>query len=166
MTWSHAVLTALIAAAVSLIASLATYNATLRTLLNQRRMQERELERRFTEKLYELRLAAYPKAFAITDQLRGEHVFSGALLPELLHKVREELLEWNRAEAGFLMSQDALKAFYAIRDALARDPEDGVHYSRSQRKGIWTCKNRFRGLLKADLNLLYQEEQAPAEHTA
>jgi hypothetical protein len=88
-------------------------------------------------------------------------VFGNHLSPDLLAKVRNELLEWNRTEAGFLMSHDALRAFYSIRDALALPPAHRDGYSRSQRKGVWTCKNRFRGLLKTDLNLLYQEEQAP-----
>ena len=161
MTWSDAMLTAFIAAVVSLIASLATYVATLRSMLHQREMQERDFERSFTEKLYELRLSAYPKAFAVTDQLRSEYVFGEGLSHELLTKVREELLEWHRSSAGFLLSKDALKAYYSIRDVLTLAPEDDAGYSRSQRKKLWERKNRFRSALKQDLNLMYQEEETP-----
>ena len=103
MTLTDALLTALIAGAVSLIASLATYVAAMRTFLHQKHMQEREFERRFTEKLYDMRLTAYPKAFTITDQLRGEHVFGNALSQDLLRKVRDDLLEGTSKNDPFGM---------------------------------------------------------------
>jgi hypothetical protein len=163
MTWSDAAFTALIAAFVSLLASLATYVAAMRSLKHQSKMQDRELGRRFTEKLYELRLASYPKAFFITDQLRSEYVFGEILSPDFLRKVLEDLLEWNKSSAGFLLSADSLKAYYAIRKMLSAVPEHTDKYSSTQRKSIWNCKNLFRAALKRDLDLLYVEEEAPED---
>ena len=155
---------ALIAAIVSIAGGFLTYLATSRTLASQQRLQERQLGRRLTERLYELRLEAYPRAFEITDKLRGEYIFSPDLGREHLLKVLEELYEWHRTKAGFVLSNDSTKAWYAIRGTLSMKPDAGNDFSEERRGAIWEAKNRFRGALRADVNLLYVEELLPNEH--
>ena len=167
----------------ALIAAIISYLASLQALRSQREQQrqelnaqrerlerelqsqkehlERELQRKFTEKLYDLRLDMDPQAFEITDQLRGEYIFKGNLNQETLKEVRTKIQDWNKTKAGFLLSQNSLKAFYELRKSLGAHPEDNGKYSDRQRKQIWQCKNRFRGALKADVNLLYAEEEEP-----
>lgn len=155
------IITALIAAAVSLVVSLLTYIATRRKIESEKERQERELQRRLTEKLYDLRLDSYPKAFEITDKLRGDIIKGGEVKKEYISKVLDELHEWHRTKAGFLLTELSLKAFYNLRSSLSVEPSNDDLYSKKQRHEMWKCKNRFRGILKSDLNLLYQEESEP-----
>lgn len=167
----------------ALVAAIISYLASLQALRSQREQQrqelnaqreilerelqsqkehlERELQRKFTEKLYDLRLDMYPQAFEITDQLRGEYIFKDDLSQEALKDILTKIQDWNKTKAGFLLSKSSLNTFYELRKALGLHPESNGKYSERQRKQIWQCKNRFRGALKADVNLLYAEEKEP-----
>ncbi len=127
-------------------------------------MQEREHNRRLTERLYDFWLECYPRAFEITGGLRRGYVFPDELKPDLLSEVLEELLDWNRTKSGFVLSNDAIKAFYRIRDVLGQEPADGRTYSDAQRGEIWKAKSSFRSALRADHNFLYVEEQTPSRN--
>ncbi|MDY6966024.1 MAG: hypothetical protein SVM80_08680 [Halobacteriota archaeon] len=72
-----AILSAIIAALVSLSVAIISYFANRRKLRSDREALEIQLKRNFTEKLYDKRLEIYPLAFEITDSLRGEHLFGG-----------------------------------------------------------------------------------------
>ena len=163
MEFSDTLLTIVVSALVSSGTAILAYRSTVSALRQEWRIREREMSRKFTEKLYDLRLQTYPKAFEITDQLRSEFVFSSELTEELLLQVRNELTNWHKAKSGFLMSEHCLEAYYEIRTALAASPERQGSYSKNQRRRLWKAKNRFRGCLKADLDLLYKEEQEPPE---
>jgi len=84
----------------------------------QRHLLERQLERKFTEKLYDLRLERYPEAFEITDELRGEYIFENRIDSKTLMSIRKRLQEWNKTKAAFLLSEQSLKSFYRLRKAL------------------------------------------------
>ena len=160
-TMNEKIAAALIAACVSLAVSLITFIVAKRKIQSDKERQERELQRRLTEKLYDLRLDSYPTAFAITDRLRGDLIKSGKLEREYINAVLEDLHAWHRTKAGFILTKHSLKAFYRLRDALSAAPANDGRYSRKQRHDMWVCKNKFRGVLKSDLNLLYQEESEP-----
>lgn len=155
------IITALIAACVSLAVSLITFIVARRKIESEKERHERELQRRLTEKLYDLRLDSYPRAFEITDKLRGDYIKSGKVKKDYITQVLENLHEWHRTKAGFILTKNSLKAFYNLRAALSAEPNNDEYYSKKQRHEIWVCKNRFRGILKSDLNLLYQEEFEP-----
>jgi len=159
------IISAIIAALVSVAAGFLTYIATKRSLEHQREMQEREMRRRFTERLYELRLEAYPRAFEITDKLRGGYLFGPDLKEEQLAQLLEELHEWHRSKAAFVLSTDAIRAWYGMRGCLGLKPEQDGHYTEDQRKKIWDAKNNFRKTLRDDVDLLYEEETIPNEDT-
>jgi len=59
----------LVAGIVSLIVAVLSFYATVRTVRAERQKLERELTRRLTERLYDLRLKHYPRAFEITEGL-------------------------------------------------------------------------------------------------
>jgi hypothetical protein len=124
----------------------------------QRHLLERQLERKFTEKLYDLRLERYPEAFEITDDLRGEYLFENNIDPKVLASVRKRLQDWNKTKAAFLLSEKSLKAFYKLRKALLLSLSSGNTFSEENVKRIWECKNSFRTALKEDVDLLYAEE--------
>lgn len=152
-------MTALIAALVSLVVSLIAYFAQKHQMRSEWQRQDREMQRRFTEKLYDLRLNSYPKAFEITDKLRGALIKGENITEDYVRGVMDELLAWHKTKAGFILTEKSLKAFYQLRSALSTEPENGNVYSSRQKNEIWECKNRFRALLRADLNLLYTEEE-------
>ena len=160
MEISVPLLSALVAALISLVVGVLTFVATSRSLANQRRMQERELDRRFTQRLYDLRLDSYPRAFEITDRLRGDELFSPSLTVSDLEAVARDLNEWYRTKAAFVLSDDSMKAWYAIKGVLAKKPAPDGHHSEESRQAIWHAKNRLRAALRADINLLYIEEAA------
>lgn len=158
-------LAALVAAAVSLLVSLLTHAAETNKLDSEERRQQRELRRRLTEKLLDLRLNAYPKAFVVTEKLRGDLILQkgSTVSVDYVKGVLQEILDWERDHAGFLLTKDSLRAYRALRAALSLEPEHRNSYSRTQREQMFRCKNRFRGTLKSDLTLLYQEDYAAHE---
>lgn len=152
------IIAGLIAAFVSLTVAILSHLASRKALRAQRENLEREMQRKLTEKLYDLRLKYYPKAFEITDQLRGEYLFKGLVLAKDLNVIREELMEWNKSKAGFILSESSIASYYEIRDSLAQNSTNDEGLSKPQIKKIWHAKNKFRGCLRSDLNLLYVEE--------
>lgn len=104
--------------------------ANRHALRSEREALERQLQRRFTEKLYDKRLRSYPLAFEITDALRGEWLFSPNLDVRNLLETRDKLLEWNR-KRGFVMSDESIQAFYDLRDRLDLDIEMATPLSKT-----------------------------------
>jgi len=157
---TETLIAALVAAVVSLLVSLVTHATEKRKVESEEHTHEREMRRRLTEKLLDLRLVAYPKTFVVTDKLRGDLILQKGndVSVDYVKGVLQELLEWQRDNAGFLLTKDSLRAYRALRAALAVEPENGNSYSRNQRQKMFKCKNRFRGTLKSDLTLLYQED--------
>ncbi len=51
-----------------------------------------------------------------------------------------------------------MSAFYALRDVLARSPGDGKAFTSKQLENIWRARNVFRGMLRDDVGLLYEED--------
>lgn len=149
---------ALIAGGISLAVALLSVVATWRTVHSETRRLERELQRRLTERLIDRRLGIYPRAFEITERLRGEHLNDRGLSDDEATKLREELATWNRSDAALIMSRRTLKAFRALRDHLRRESRTEAAFSREERQKILQLKNEFRRAMRADVQLLYEEE--------
>lgn len=154
------IIAALVAGLVSLLVSMLTIYSEKNKIKSEEKMLERELHRRLTEKLLDLRLAAYPRAFAITDKLRSDLILSKSsnISTDYIRGVLSELLDWQRDCAGFLFTDKSLKAYRKLREALSVEPSSGDLYSKEQLKNIFNCKNVLRGCLKHDLTLLYNED--------
>jgi hypothetical protein len=150
--------TAIIAGLVSLVIAAASYIANKRALRADREKHERDLQRRLTEKLLDLRMESYPYAFEITDKLLGEHLFHGKITAITLLSVHDELSEWNSSKAGFLLSNASIEAYYQLRDAL-KIAKTTRSLSKDQIRTIWRGKNQFRRCLRSDVRLLYSEEE-------
>lgn len=158
MQLDEKLVSALIAATVSLVVALLSAVASRRALAAERENLERQLQRRFTEKLYDLRLDHYPKIFEVTLKLRGQNLKKGstALTRESTTALAESLDEW-RGKSGFILSEAALEQFYALRRALRRKPASDGIYSPEQLAEIWRARVGFHHALRADIGLLHDE---------
>ncbi len=158
------IIPALVAAVVSLFVSWLTYAREKRKVESEEKRHGLEMRRRLTEKLLDLRLVAYPKAFVVTDKLRGD-LLGNDVTVEYVKDVLRELLEWQKNHAGFLFTKDSLKAYRELKKALSAEPANSTSYSDNQIRQMFNCKNNFRGALKSDLTLLYQEDNVEKEDT-
>jgi hypothetical protein len=156
------VIAALVAGIVSVVIGVLTFYATTRGFENQRKMQERSQEHALSLKLMDLRLTAYPEAFEISDELSGDILFAPDLTQRQLDSVLDKLATWNKKRAGFILSTESIRAWYGIRSTLKLKPGTDGLYSEDTRRKIWEAKNKFRGVLRDDLALLYLDEDLPS----
>jgi hypothetical protein len=164
MTLSDVLVSAIVAALVSLVTALVSYFAQRRALAIEREKFEKQLQRTLTEKLYDLRLASYPKALEITEALRRSRLWSEetTLKEAYLLGVLNELDAWHSTKAAFLLSSNGMEALYELRRALRDKPQPDGTYTQQQVERIWQAKGRFRQALRSDIILLYSEEIEPA----
>lgn len=153
------VMSALIAAAVSVIVSLGTIWATRYKAITEKERQERELERKLTEKLYEKRIEIYPKAFSITQGLLGNIVLNENLKRKEIDEIYKALSSWVNSDASFILSKKSLKAYCKTRNSLLVEPDDNGNYSKEQRGAMWEAKNKLRSSLRDDVHLLFLEDK-------
>jgi hypothetical protein len=151
---------AIIAAIVSLLGVVINYfvsQAKIKAEFGSLRLQQ---QHDFTEKLYEMRLEAYPEVFDITQDIgkRGER--SGEDVARSIHHALESLIEWQRKRAGLILSEKSLQAYYELRTALSKQPADRDGYTDEQLKRIWFARNAFRGSLRDDVGLLHSLDDA------
>jgi hypothetical protein len=111
------------------------------------------------DKICELRLSSYPRAFEITDQLGSQNLFKSKISTGSIKQIRKDLIEWNKALAGFVLSEKSLKSFYKLREAL--DLNSGHHHLLNQERleRIWKAKSQFRACLREDVNLASEEDE-------
>jgi hypothetical protein len=159
------VLSAAIAAVVSLVVALISFVTNKNTLKSEREKFERELQRSMTSKLYDLRLEMYPEAIAITDGLRKSRMTAQQpYLPETYFKeILTKLDEWHSARAFLLLSRSAVDTLYTLRKVLREKPELEGQYSKEQLEKIWKAKGAFRSALRSDIQFLYEEEAESRE---
>lgn len=153
------IVSALIAALVALIGSTISFIANRRVLRTEIKKVEMELARRFTEKLYEKRLAAYPLAFEITDDLREKKLRRESTTQQYLEQILQSLLEWHRKN-GLILSPETILAYKNMRDAIDLViTSSAIPLSQESLLTIRDSKVKFRTCMRKDLNLLYAEEK-------
>lgn len=130
-----------------------------RDVLKENHKQNNNHSPQLDDKICELRLSRYPRAFEITDQLGSQYLFKNKISSASIKQIREDLIEWNKALAGFVLSEKSLKAFYKLREAL--DLNSGHHHSLNQERleRIWKAKSQFRTCLREDVNLASEEDE-------
>ncbi len=149
---------AIIAGIVSVIVSLIAYIVGILKIRNERLMLEKKLNRNLTEKLYSIRLDAYPEGFEITADIGKFAGRSDEEVSTEIIKTRKALKSWSRKKVSFLLSEKALDAFYKLDQALKKNPGDNTTYTAQQRTKIWEARNRFRSSLREDVGLLFEED--------
>ncbi|MEM7584358.1 MAG: hypothetical protein AAF560_13295 [Acidobacteriota bacterium] len=149
---------ALVAAAVSLAISILTYWTAIKRNQAESENQKERLRRGLTEKLYALRLEVYPEAFEITSDLGSRGSKTDEDMIGRTQMTLDLLMKWEKERAGLVLSKRSLDAFRSLRDALSRKPGDGTAYTSKQLDKIWRARNTFRGRLRDDVGLLYEED--------
>lgn len=154
------VLSAVIAASISLIVAFISFVANKNELKAEREKLERELQRNMTIKLYEARIEVYPEAIAITDGLRKSRMTSqgDGLSQQYFNEILAKLDAWHSEKAFLLLSWDAVQTLYRLRKVLRAKPDMSGSYSKEQLMQIWRAKGAFRSALRSDIQLLYNEE--------
>lgn len=142
-------LSAAIAALVSLIVALISFVANKKALQSEREKLERELQRNMTTTLYSARMEVYPEAIAITNGLRKSRMQAqGETLDEAyFQEILAQLDEWHGKRSFLLMSRNAVHTLYALRQLLREKPETNGRYTASQLEKIWKAKGAFRSAL-------------------
>ncbi|MCX5858826.1 MAG: hypothetical protein NT056_02845 [Proteobacteria bacterium] len=130
-----------------------------REVLKENHKQNNNHSPQLDDKICELRLSSYPRAFEITDQLGSQNLFKSKISTGSVKQIREDLIEWNKALASFVLSEKSLKTFYKLREAL--DLNSGHHHLLNQERleKIWKAKNQFRACLREDVNLTSEEDE-------
>lgn len=157
-----AVLTAIVSAIVSLIVTILTVYASKSTMRAEREKLERELQRSMTARLYDARIEAYPEAMQITEALRRHRLEDQGenLSEDYLHAILTKIDSWHATKAAFIISRNSLYKLYALRKVLREKPESNGRYSQEQVSNIRDAKGRFRAALRADIQLLFKEEES------
>jgi hypothetical protein len=149
-------ITAIIAALTSLVISFLSLYQALKNQRLQKEQFEKTQKRNLTTKLYDLRLTNYPKAFEITDKI--QKVKGGNFNVQHIENICKELTEWKSGIVSLIISIEALKAYYDLKDALERKPSLGEKFANEQVDKIWKLRNDFRRRLRRDVGFLYKEE--------
>jgi hypothetical protein len=154
------IVSAAIAALVSLVVAIISFVMNKNSLKSEREKFERELQRNMTTRLYDIRLEVYPEAISITDGLRNSRMSAqgDGLSAEYFQGILSGLDQWHANKAFLLLSPKAVSTFYALRRTLRAKPAANGKYSKAQIEDIWHAKGRFRNALRSDIQLLYTEE--------
>ncbi len=147
----------IIAALTALVLSLITLFQFFKNQRFQQRQFERLNNRNLTNKLYDLRLDNYPKAFDITDNIFKEK--GGNYNSEQLSKVLKELIKWKKGIVNLIISVEARDSYFQLRDALMKKPSEKDCYSSEQIEKIDIAVKNFRKQLRRDLGFMFREEK-------
>ncbi|NMH64311.1 hypothetical protein [Shewanella salipaludis] len=153
---SETVMVSLIAGSVSLIVALFGILATQIQYRNALRKIKIDLENKYTERLYEERINIYPEGFRIASRIRKLRK------PELItpKHVQEEILKelniWSEGSAGLYLSNNAIDAYFKLREALAKNPGNGEFYTEIQADNLWKARSEFRKALREDIGNLHK----------
>jgi hypothetical protein len=137
---------AVIAGGVSLVTAFVTFFVTW---LNT----QRQLKNKFQDRLHEVRLKEYPRAFDLTDCLGKRVTDDPSELPALYCQLGSQLREWKAGTAALVLSNDALNEYWEVVSALKGNPARGDRYSDQQIERIWNARCRFRDSLRIDIGL-------------
>jgi hypothetical protein len=158
---------AVIAAGVSVVVAAGTitvsYVSTRTALKRDHERQQAEFARMMTVKLYDRRVAVYPGLFAATGAFRRSKLNDVDDLLTHLRDAMDQVDEWHTRAGGLMLSGEAhqrlLDLRRAVRRCIAANPagrDRATHVNE-----IWDCKNRLRAAMRADLGLLFYEDQPP-----
>ena len=148
---------AIIAAITSFVISIITLLQSLHSQRFQQRQLEQTLNRNLTNKLYELRLANYPRAFEIIDKIHKQK--GGTYDPIMINTVLADLLEWKKGIVDLIISVETLESYFILRDSLMKNPETETYYSKQQVEKISNNTKDFKKQLRRDIGFLFREEK-------
>ncbi|GKS65324.1 hypothetical protein YTPLAS72_26280 [Nitrospira sp.] len=142
------VVVATIAGVVALLVSLVS--AWLTHLSTERKLRLEIIERR-RDKLLDLRLEAYPQAFALTGQLRFAKGKESSRME--LKNIAEELRAWWVGSAAAMLSGESVKSYYRLSRALQSAAIETTPVESTSLAAVFEANRLFRVALRADLGL-------------
>lgn len=148
---------AIIASLTSLVISFITLFQFFKNQRSQQEQFNKAQDRALTNKLYDLRIEYYPKAFQITMNIyrrKGNNYIEADL-----RKAREELIEWKGGTVDLILSVEASHSYYDLRDILRKNPANNGRYSAEQVDAIHEIVKNFRKQLRRDLGFMFREEK-------
>jgi hypothetical protein len=144
----------------SVIVTLLTTRASLR---RDHERQEAELRRAMTGRLYDRRVAVYPGLFRATDAFRNSRLNAAQDLRHHLPESIDRVDEWHATEGGLMLSMPVYRELVKLRLAVRRyihEPADS-DLPGELRHEIWRRKGALRAAMRADLGLLFDEDDPP-----
>jgi len=149
-------LTVLVTIAVSIASSLVT---SLLAGNAQKIDLERKIQNQFTIRLYNHRIDQYPNAFIITDKILQKVEPQRIIEQNELRTIGKNLCDWKTGIVSLIISKDSLKTFYELIKTLEMNYGDHDKYTKEQVNKIIKKRNEFRGSLRRDIGLLYEEDE-------
>ena len=138
-----AIIAGIVALTVSIVSSWLTNRSTAKKL-SLESMQLRQ------DRLLDLRLQSYPRAFAITGRMRFRK--GDKSKPEELGTVADDLREWWVGTAAALLSSSSVETYYTFQVAIKRcinfSNRDVAEYQR-----LYQANSEFRRQLRKDIGL-------------
>jgi hypothetical protein len=155
MNLNDKVVTTIIAGGISTIGFVLTYYAARRKTRQELELFDRKLSNNYVEKLYELRIKHYGKAFEITDLVGKKIDKTLGELPYCHQEVLKEIRAWKSGEVNLVISEEALLLFYTLIEHLQLSVDAEGIYTEVQLKELWNVRTNFRVALRSDLGLLH-----------
>jgi hypothetical protein len=105
-------------------------------------------------------VAVYPGLFSATDAFRNSRLDATQDPHRHLAQALEHVDAWHAAEGGLILSMLAYEQLIGMRRAVRRfmqEPADSRQLDRL-RHDIWERKGQLRAAMRADLDLLFDED--------
>lgn len=153
------VLIAVISGTISLLVSFIAYLVARKRMQHENKKLMREIETSYSHKLYEQRVALYPKGYAIAGKVLRRK--KPQLIPDVkdLEYIRFELNAWVEKEAGLFLSVKAIKAYWQFRNQLYKNPARHDGWTEEQAESLMEARDKFRKALREDLGNLYDDQE-------
>jgi len=148
---------ALVAGIVSLITAVIGFILTRAKIHAELRALKLQQKHSLLEKLYELRLDAYPEVFSITQEVAKPSEQTGDETKFIMQAAAEKLESWHSSKSGLLLSRASLRAYYDLLEVLRKQPANASGYTNDQLRKIRERRNNFRWALREDIALLHDE---------
>ena len=148
-----AFITAIVSILLSILALVRFYITESRLKTEFKKNQQRQV----TQKLIDLRLEYYPKAFEITDGIVKRK--GNKLNVKELKIVKSDINKWRTGITRLIISNKSYGILLDLHDALTKQPAHGEDYSDEQVHKIWQYRNDFRRSLRKDIGLLHEEDE-------
>ena len=156
---SDKILTAIIAASVSILVALISFFQNRKSLITQTKNIENQLNHGYANKLYDLRIEEYSSAFAITEKVKQHPTPNFINPPTEIKQILSELYKWKSGRASLIMSSNTINEFRKLRDALKKNPGNNDRYTEDQSNKILHRISRFRGSMRGDIGFLYELDE-------
>lgn len=156
MEFSDTTIVAIISGSISLFVSLiGVFTNAYQNFISKKKL-EYEIKNKYTNTLYEKRMALYPTAFKLSSGIKKLNSEAKIIPQEQQVKILRQLNAWVENDAGLFLSKEVIDSYYKLRKALGNNPGDGTSYTDIQVEKLWNARNEFRAALRYDISNLHR----------